>query len=371
MIYGKMANENATVSHLSDAMATTKDTQITAGSRVTSSSFANIRFHFQLSVLVIGVFGTAANALILYAMVASKEHKNHLLIFNQNALDFFSCVFVVITYPVKFFNIYPLTGSLGYWLCMLITTDIFIWIGSVGSVINLAAITVERYLKVVHATWSKTKLRHWMIYSAMAFAWIAPTVYFVTFVFSTSVVINGICRPYMIFKNKAAMFFHYIWYYLSFYVIILVIFIFCYGRILIVIRRQAKVMASHNAGQSSTTQTQSNQIQTTVIKTMIFVSAFYAVLWSPYYIYLLMLKLSPTINFAKQSVYVGYYLSIFCAYLYTCINPFIYATKFQPVNQILRRMIPWKKTIEQANQTVASSGIRLATFRAGDARIHN
>jgi len=98
-----MANENSTVSHLSDAMATTEDTQITAGNRVTSSSFANITFYFQLSVLVIGVFGTAANALILYAMVASKEHKNHLLIFNQNALDFFSCVFLVINLPGKIF----------------------------------------------------------------------------------------------------------------------------------------------------------------------------------------------------------------------------------------------------------------------------
>jgi len=359
MIYGEMANENSTVSHLSDAMATTEYTQITAGNRVTSSSsLANITFYFQLSVLIIGVFGTAANALILYAMVASKEHKNHLLIFNQNALDFFSCVFVVITYPVKFFNIYPFAGSLNYLICTLIMSDIFIWIGSIGSVINLAAITVERYLKVAHAVWSKKKLRRWMIYSAMAFAWIASAVYLVTFVFSTTVVINGICRPYKIFKNKSALFFHYIWYFLSFYVIILVIFIFCYGRILIVIRRQAKVMASHNTSQSSTTQTQSNQIQTTVVKTMIFVCAFYAVFWSPHYIFFLMLKLSPTINIAQQSVYIGYYLSIFSAYLYTCINPFIYATKFQPVNQILRRMIPWKKTTEQANENVARAEIR-------------
>jgi len=190
-------------------------------------------------------------------------------------------------------------------------------------------------------------------------------------VFSTTCVVNGICRPFTFFENKSVMFFHYIWYFLSFYIIILVIFIFCYGRILIVIRRQAKVMASHNTSQSSTTRTQTNQMQTTVIKTMIFVSALYAVLWSPYYILILMLKLSPSINFAQQSVYIGYDVSIFCAYLYTCINPFIYATKFQPVNQILRRMIPWKKSIKQANQNVAGAGIRLAAPRPGDARIQD
>jgi len=359
-LYREMTEENSVTSHLSVAITTTEETQITAGNKMASSLPAN-RFQFQLSVLVIGVIGTAANALILYAMVASKQHKNHLLIFNQNALDLFSCVFLVITYPVKFFDI-PLTGSLGYWICTLIMSDIFTWIGNVGSVINLAAITVERYLKVVHATWSKTKLRRWMIYAAMAFAWIASAAYFVTLVFSTSVVVNGICRPYAIFKNKSAMFFYYIWYFLSFYVIILVIFIFCYGRILIVIRRQAKVMASHNTSHPSTTQTQSNQIQTTVIKTMIFVSTLYAVLWLPYYIFLLNLRLFPIFNMGAHIIQ-GYYVSVFCAFLYTCVNPFIYATKFDPVKQVLLRMIPWKKIPEQTTQNVANTGV--AAVRAG------
>jgi len=47
--------------------------------------------YFQLAVLIIGVIGTAANALILYTMAASTQHKKHVLFFNQNALDFFSC----------------------------------------------------------------------------------------------------------------------------------------------------------------------------------------------------------------------------------------------------------------------------------------
>ena len=38
-------------------------------------------------VLLIGVIGVAANGLILYALVASKQHKKHVLILNQNALD--------------------------------------------------------------------------------------------------------------------------------------------------------------------------------------------------------------------------------------------------------------------------------------------
>jgi len=35
----------------------------------------------------------------------------------------------------------------------------FVWAGNVGAVINLAIVTVERYLMAVHSVWSKKKLR--------------------------------------------------------------------------------------------------------------------------------------------------------------------------------------------------------------------
>jgi len=45
------------------------------GSTMTSSTSRGVDFYFQYAVVVIGVVGTAANALILYAMVASGQHK--------------------------------------------------------------------------------------------------------------------------------------------------------------------------------------------------------------------------------------------------------------------------------------------------------
>jgi len=375
-LYEEMAEKNSTTSHMSDAMTTTEETQITGGNNM-SLSLSNILFYFRIAVLVIGVIGTAANGVITYAMIASKQHKKHLLIFNQNALDLFSCIFLAVTYPTKLILNIPLTGSLGYWLCTLFISDAFIWVGNFGGIINLGIITIERYLMVVHSAWSKKKLREWMKYSAMAFTWIGPAVYIATMAFSTTTVMHGICLPYAIFKTKYAKFVYYVFHILTFYVVILFIFILCYGHILIVIRRQAKVMATHSTPQSSTTQAQLNQMQSNVIKTMIFVSAFYAALWLPYYLlrlpyylFLLITRLFPIVNMNQPIIIAGYYVSVFIAFLYTCMNPFIYATKFEPVKQVLLRMIPWKKTAEQANANVASSGriIPVAAFRAGDAR---
>jgi len=70
-------------------------------------------------------------------------------------------------------------------------------------------------------------------------------------------------------KSRASELAYGIWYFTSFYAIVLVLFIFCYWRILLIIRRQAHAMANY-----TTAQTQSKKIQSNVAKTMIFVSAF-------------------------------------------------------------------------------------------------
>jgi len=309
-----------------------------------SSSSRGIEFYFQCAVVIIGVLGTAANALILYALVASKQHQKHVLIVHQNALDLFSSFAMIITYSVKLFNIY-LTGPAGYWLCTLLLSESFIWLGTFASVVNLAIITIERYLKVVHSAWSKIKLRNWMIYSAMAFTWIISSVTNYCVLFQTSAAIDGACFAYVIWENDADKIIYFMWNFTFFYAIIILIFIFCYWRILVVIRRQASVMATHadaGPGSQAHAQTQFNQMQSNVTKTMIFVCAFYAISWFPTYAYYLYLFLNPHPYFSES----GYYVSVSIAYLYMCTNPCVYATKFDPVKEVLLRLIRCRKTSE-------------------------
>jgi len=340
-----MSHESLTTTHLTGAETTMEVTQVTNEYNMMSQSSLNV--YFEIAVLVIGVVGTAANALILYGLVASKQHKKHVLIFNQNALDLFSSVFLTIGFAARLCNI-RLTGLLAYRLCMMLFSDVFIWCGINGSTINLASITVERYLKVVHAVWSKTKLRSWMIYSAAAFAWIGSAVYNFALVSMNAMVIDGTCYAYIIWQNETARVIHTIWYFVSFYVIILLIIIFGYWRILVVIRRQARVMAGHSAAGSSTGQTQSSHIQISVIKTMILVSAFFAISQLPNQIFYLQMNVDPNFVYVKTT----YDATLFIAFLYISTNPFIYAIKFDPVKQMLLHLIPCKKISDQPNETI-------------------
>jgi len=337
-----MAEERSTISHLSVAMTTKDDNR-------TQSVGGNLRtidqFHMQWVVVVIGVLGTVGNALILYALVASKQHKKYVLIFNQNALDLFSSFNLIISFAVKLYNI-QLAGALGYWLCIAFYSDIFVWWGLIGSVVNLAIITIDRYLKVIHHTWRKTSLRPWMINSAMAFAWFVGIVSNTPFMLATSGLVDGVCHTWILYHSHAGRIGSLIWYVVSFYLIILVIFVYCYGHIMTAIRRQARVAANQNTGTaigSSTGQSQLNPIQSSVIKTMFLVSTLYAIAWLPVSVYHVSVMLDPNLTYFSSY----YYASMFVAFLYTCTNPFIYAFEFHPVKQIIRDMIPCKTTTVQ------------------------
>jgi len=316
--------------------------QTTTGSSMASSTSRGVDFYFQYAVVVIGVVGTASNALILYAMVASGEHKKRVLIFNQNALDFASCLSLVVTYAAKLCKIH-LSGTSGYWLCVTLLGESIFWTPVLGSTLNLASVTIERYLKIVHNVRSKMWLRSWLIYMVSAFAWIGSATVVVGVAISTAFVVDGVCYANIFRENSEAQMAFGIWYFLSFEVIILVIFIFCYWHILAVVRRQAQVMASHQkAGPSTSQARQSSKIQSNVMKTMSIVTVFFTISWTPVNVHFLV-----QINPPDASLFgITYYPLLFIAFLYICTNPFIYATKFEPVKRVLLRLIPCKNTVQ-------------------------
>jgi len=112
--------------------------------------------------------------------------------------------------------------------------------------------------------------------------------------------------------------------------------------ILVAIRRQANVMASHG---SNAAQFQSDRLQTSVIKTMILVSAFFAVTSLPTIFYFLLLYRPKNASLTMNEG--GYYATVFVLFLYTCTNPFIYATKFDPVKLALKDLVSCKRTAVQ------------------------
>jgi len=71
------------------------------------------------------------------------------------------------------------------------------------------------------------------------------------------------------------------------------------------------------------------------------ISVLFAVTWGPSYIYLFLINA----NKVTFDAFFNYAL-LGIAYLYNCINPFIYAVNFDPVKCVLLRLLPCKKTTQ-------------------------
>jgi len=149
-------------------------------------------------------------------------------------------------------------------------------VATIHSIVNLIAITVERYLKVVHPYWSKKHLKRWMIHAAMIFAWIAGILSVAPIAFLRTMIKNGACVFHIMWENPMIKIILSIWYFFSFFFVPVLAFFFCYARIVVVMRKQAKVMAAHNVerlAQMSAAQIQNKRIKWNIIKTMIIVGA--------------------------------------------------------------------------------------------------
>jgi len=137
------------------------------------------------------------------------------------------------------------------------------------------ALTVERYLKVVHSFWSKKYLKRWMIYSAMVFAWVGGILTSAPIVFISTAVQDGLCMSFFTWASPKVTMIISTWITVSYFFVPVTLFIYCYTRIVFVMRRQMRVMAAHNvdaSAQMNAGQIQSKRIKWNIIKTMIIVS---------------------------------------------------------------------------------------------------
>ena len=345
----KMSAENSTLDNiLSDVRSPDLTTKTVEFLDSTWQLAFTIEFYFQYVMIAIGVIGMVANALVLYALIAchlreSKKRGVNLLMINQNILDLLSCLLLIITFSVRVRNIY-LTGALGYYLCTILTSENAIHCTMYASIINLMSITVERYLKVVHQFWSKRNLKRWMIHAAMVFAWIGGTLSEAPVVFVSTILQDGICLSFFVWESTAVRMIFHAWTVISYFFVPVIVFLFCYGRIVVVMRRQIRAMAAHNVEGSvraRASEIQSKRVKWNIVKTMIIVSAAFVVCWSPSTFYFVVVdSVNPTIT--ASDTYAGYYATVFLNYLYICINPFIYAVKHEGVKEKLAGLMIWR-----------------------------
>jgi 7 transmembrane receptor (rhodopsin family) len=278
------------------------------------------------TVIIIGIVGTLANGTVLYVLGVSKQLKKHavnILFINQLALDLFGCFWLAVTHPIEMVSIY-LEGSPGYWFCIIILSEDFIWTGINGSKLNLMTIAIERYVKIVCPIWHKNHFRQWMIYLAVAIPWSFSICTIKLGTFLTTDVVDGQCWWGKNWVSPAAKDAYAAVYFTVFFALIFFTLLFCYSSILYVVRRRAKVNTNPLVSVSNSIDA---RIQMNAVKTMIVISVAFVVCWLPCDLYIAM-----TLIRSEENIQTAVYFTTMVAGFFNCsLNPFIYALKYDVV----------------------------------------
>jgi len=287
--------------------------------------------------------------MIVHNARETKKRTVNWLIINQNLLDLTCCVLIVVTLSLRVSGIYW-TGALGYIFCSVILSGNSVYCVQNASVINLMSVTVERYLKVVYPFWSKTHLKDWVIKAAIVFSWVAGILSIGPLGFVTSIVVDGTCMGFQLFFEISEIQNGYgVWNFAAFSLIPLTIFVYCYGHMVVVMRKQMRVMAGHNVEgpAQSAQQARSKRIKWNIIKTMIIVSAFFTVCWFPSSVYVMVVGSV----LESSELTIGYLVTVSFPYVNISMNPFIYAAKHHGVRRVLARMMKCRRSDDDPTGT--------------------
>ena len=188
---------------------------------------------FKASIIVIGIIGGIANLLMVLILEQSKARKYEMsIVFNQMILDFICCLLLVISYVFKILDI-DYSIIIGRALCKVLTSEGMIWYFLSCSTANLVILTIERYVKIVHAIFHKKHFRHWMYFVAIAFTWVNfDLVLTAVFTFLSNDVSDGQCVTLAKVPTSINIRAYAIYRFLISFIVPLVVFVFCYSRIL-------------------------------------------------------------------------------------------------------------------------------------------
>ena len=317
---------------------------------------------FESCIVAIGIIGTVANGFVILILICARIKHGRLkttntFLINQLVIDWFSCVFLVVTYVWKLVK-RNFTGTQNTLMCFFIESEGTLWVGMNSSVTNLTFITLERYVKIVHPIFHRKYHRKWMTYVGISITWFVGMLFTLP---SNWVAINfgnGSCQAYSDWASQQDGIGYGIFNFLTTFFIPLLIFIYCYRKIWMVVQKSGKISHSDSVeyqqrkpvpapppSQDSSNETSrdipevtrdgNNRSAYTLLKTMISITTVFGVCWSPNNLYFLILNTECCQGLSVTSD--AWYGTLFVAFLTNSVHPFIYGSKIDAVREYVSK----------------------------------
>jgi hypothetical protein len=206
-------------------------------------------------LIAVGIIGAAINGFVIFVFSSFKElRKNttNVLIVNQTAIDIIACMALTATMIIEKTRASDNTvGFIRRIMCWFFDNYCILGASLCAYKFSLVVVTLERYVKVVHPVKHRNDLRPWMIKLGIIVPWIDSFLSIFLPLTLTSDVVDDVCHIALQGSENGRAFSTFV--FAKYFLLPLLVFIFCYSRILTVVRRQNRIRTEASLQPSSAT----------------------------------------------------------------------------------------------------------------------
>ena len=323
--------------NISRALASNNDSTI----NITKDNYENstgATNYQQLAYALISTLGIFGNAVVIFVILHSASMRNkftNIFILNQSSIDFATSVLILITKTLNVSN-ENLSGVGGDILCKFWLNELPLWSLMVSSSYSLIAVTIERYIGIVHPIFHHTSFSKTNVIFLASASWWPGPILMLCFMVPTSNVINGSCIIIEI-SNQPLRMASGVTLFVMQYLLPITVFITCYSRMFIRLRTHVHPEAPNLCHDATVKKMRARR---NVLKTLLLVVIGYLLCNSWNQLTFLAFNFGAPLDFSSNY----YNFTVIAMFANCCINPFLYALQYRPYQNELRKVFCQRDT---------------------------
>ena len=303
---------------------------------ITNDNYENStgeRHYQQLAYALIATLGMFGNAVVIFVILHSASMRNkftNILILNQSSIDFTTSVLILLT---KTLNVSKdnLSGVGGDIFCKFWLNELPMWSLMVSSSYSLIAVTIERYIGIVHPIFHHTSFSKTNVILLASASWWPGPILMLCFMVPTSSVVNGSCTMFQISDQSLRRASGVVFFVMQ-YLIPITVFITCYSRMFIRLRTHVHPEAPNLCHEATVKKARARR---NVLKTLLLVVIGYIMCNTWNQLTFLAFNFGAPLDFSSNY----YNFTVISMFANCCINPFLYALQYRPYQNELRKVL--------------------------------